>query len=87
MEKPWYPCTHNDKVTLLDHMNHIADKHRSGTFFTNVAFLLFTPRSNKQFIYSHNIAAKSNIKVVRIKEMITNERSSQMLNKFSWPIP
>ena len=38
MEKPWYPCTHNDKVTLLDHMNHIADKHRSGTFFTNVAF-------------------------------------------------
>ena len=44
MEKPWYPCTHNDKVvTLLDHMNHIADKHRSGTFFTNVAFS-FSPR-------------------------------------------
>ena len=44
MEKPWYPCTTNDKVvTLLDHMNHIADKHRSGTFFTNVAFS-FSPR-------------------------------------------
>lgn len=86
MEKPWYPCTHNDKVTLLDHMNHIADKHRSRTFFSPV-FLFFTPRSDKQLIYSHNIAAKSNIKVVRIWEMKTNERSSQMLNKFSWPIP
>ena len=36
----------------------------------------YTPKSDKHLISPHSITPESNIKVMRIKEMITNQRSS-----------
>ena len=45
------------------------------------------PKSDQHLISSHNIIPESNIKVKRIKEMITNLRISWLLNKFSLSAP
>ena len=47
----------------------------------------FTPKSDLNLISPCNNSPESNIKVMRIKEMITNQRSSWLLNKFSLSEP
>ena len=42
-----------------------------------------TPKRVQHLISPYNITLESNMKVMRIKEMITNKRSSWLLNKFS----
>ena len=46
-----------------------------------------TPKSDQLMISPNNITLESNIKVTRIKEMITNWKSSWFLNKFSLLAP
>ena len=46
-----------------------------------------TPKSDQLMISPNNITLESNIKVTRIKEMITNLKSSWFLNKFSLSAP
>ena len=46
-----------------------------------------TPKSDKYLISPYNITLESHIKVMRRKEMITNKRSSWLLNKFSLSAP
>ena len=46
-----------------------------------------TPKSDEHLISPHNIIPQSNNKDMSIGEMITNQRSSWLLNKFSFPIP
>ena len=43
------------------------------------------PESDKHLISPFNITPESHIKVMRIKEMIINWRTSWLLNKFSLP--
>ena len=45
------------------------------------------PERDKYLISPNNITSESHIEVTRIKEMITNLRSSWLLNKFSFPAP
>ena len=49
--------------------------------------LFLTLRSDQYLISPYNIPLESNIKVMRIKEMLTNLSSSWLLNKFSLPAP
>ena len=44
------------------------------------------PKSDKHLISPNSITPELNIKVTEIKEMITNWRSSWLLNKFSLPL-
>ena len=46
-----------------------------------------TPKSDKYLISPYNITLESHMKVMRRKEMITNKRSSWLLNKFSLSAP
>ena len=46
-----------------------------------------TVKNDKHLISPYSIAPKSNVKVTRIKEMITNQRSSRLLNKISLSAP
>ena len=46
-----------------------------------------TPKSDHHLISPYNITPESHIKVMRIKEMITSDRSSRLLNKFSLSAP
>ena len=48
---------------------------------------LLTPKSDWQLISPYHITPESNIKVRRIKEMITYELSSWLLDKFSLSSP
>ena len=43
------------------------------------------PESDQYLISPFNIIPQSSIKVMRIKEMIINWRTSWLLNKFSFP--
>ena len=43
--------------------------------------------NDKHLISCYNITPESNIEVTRIKEIITNLRSSWLLNKFSLSAP
>ena len=45
------------------------------------------PKSNQHLISPYNITPESHIKVMRIKEMITNQRSFWLVNKFSLSAP
>ena len=44
-------------------------------------------KSDQLLISPYNITSESNIKVTRIKEMITNQKSSWLSNKFSLSAP
>ena len=46
-----------------------------------------TPMSDWHLISPHSITLESNVKVMRIQEMITNLKSSRMLNIFSLSAP
>ena len=46
-----------------------------------------TPKSDQRPISPYNIIPELHIKVTRIKEMITNQRSSWLLNNFSLLAP
>ena len=48
---------------------------------------LLTPKSDWQLISPYHITPESNIKVRRIKELITYELSSWLLDKFSLSAP
>ena len=50
-------------------------------------FNTFTPKCDQHLISPHEITPKSNIKVTRIKEMITNSRSSWLWDTFSLLAP
>ena len=43
------------------------------------------PESDQHLISPFNITPESHIKVMRVKEMIINRKTSQLLNKFSLP--
>ena len=45
------------------------------------------PKSNQHLISPYNITPESHIKVMRTKEMITNQRSFWLVNKFSLLAP
>ena len=45
------------------------------------------PKSDQHLISPYNITLKSHIKIMRIKELITNDRSSRLLNKFALSAP
>ena len=49
---------------------------------TKWIFNLLAPKSDQHLISPYNITPESHIKVMRMKEMITNLRSSQKLKKF-----
>ena len=57
--------------------------------FENLSWTLnpMTPKSYYHLISPYNITTESNIKVMRIREMITKQRSSWLLNKFSLSAP
>ena len=59
-------------------MRHQNDAHGRKKFLNPSA-----PKSDKHLISPYHIPPESNMKVVRIEEMITNWRSSWLLNKFS----
>ena len=44
--------------------------------YTDLTFNSLTPKSDQLLVSSYNITPESNIKVMRIKEMINNYRSS-----------
>ena len=44
-------------------------------------------KSDEHLISSYNISPESHIKVMRIKEMISNEKSFWSVNKFSSSVP
>ena len=46
-----------------------------------------TPEGDQHLISPYNITPKSHIKVTRRKKMISNDRSSRLLNKFSQSAP
>ena len=46
-----------------------------------------TPKSDKHLISPYNITPKPHIKVTTKKEMITKDRNSRLLNKFSLSTP
>ena len=50
-------------------------------------FNLLTPKRDWHLISPYHITPESNIKVRRIKEMITCEKSSRLFNKFSFSAP
>ena len=50
-------------------------------------FNLLIPKDDQHLISLYNITTVSNIKVKRIKEMITSQRSSWLFNKFSLSAP
>ena len=52
-----------------------------------ICFNLLTPKSDLHLISPYNITTESHINVMRIKEMITNERNSWLLDKFSLSAP
>ena len=45
------------------------------------------PKSDQHLISPYNVTPESHIKVMRMKEMITNERSFWSVNKFSLSAP
>ena len=57
------------------------------SFKARVKFNPLTLKSDQQLISPYNITPESSIKVMRIKEMITNLRSYWLLNKFSSSAP
>ena len=50
-----------------------------------ITLTLWSPKSDQHPISFNSITPESNIKVMRIKKMITNWRGSWLLNKFSLP--
>ena len=68
----------NDKFNL-------GVKGLNNQLFSLVIYL--NPKSSKHQIPSYNISPESHIKVMRIKEMITNKRSFWLVNKFSLSAP
>ena len=61
--------------------------HSPFRFVAVVRLNSLTPKSDQRLISPYNITPESHIKVMRIKEMITNQRSSWLLNKFSLSAP
>ena len=57
------------------------------SFKASVKFNPLTLKSDQQLISPYNMTPESSIKVMRIKEMITNLRSYWLLNKFSSSAP
>ena len=57
------------------------------SFKASVKFNPLTLKSDQQLISPYNMTPESSIKVMRIKEMITNIRSYWLLNKFSSSAP
>ena len=55
--------------------------------FLNIFISPFKPKSDQRQISPYNIILESHVKVMRIKEMITNERSFWLVNKFSLSAP
>ena len=54
------------------------------TLFSMISWIIpLTLKSDQLLISPYNITPESNIKVTRIKEMITNLKSSWFFNKFS----
>ena len=53
----------------------------------NGLFNHLTPKSDLHLISPYSVTTKSNIDVMRIKEMITNWRNSWLLDKFSLSAP
>lgn len=63
-------------------------KRRRGAEVRVAASLnLLMPKSDQHLFSPNNITAELYIKVLRIKEMITNWRSSWYLNKFFLSVP
>ena len=58
---------------------------------TNVFFITivnpWNPKSDKHLISPYNISPESHVKVMRIKEMITNQRGFWLVNKISLSAP
>ena len=50
---------------------------------TRQNFYPLTPKSDQRLISPYNVTPKSHIKVMRIKEMVTNQSSCGLWNKFS----
>ena len=50
-------------------------------------FYPLTLEGDKQIISPDNITPQSHIKIMRVKKMITNKRTSWLLNKFSFSAP
>ena len=71
----------------FEEVNLVDEKHQQRFFLgvvrTNKHLNPLTPKGDQHIISHYNVTSKSNIKVTRIKEMITNKKSSKLLNKFS----
>ena len=46
-----------------------------------------TPKSDQDLISPYSVTTESNIKIMRIEEMINNQRNSWFLRKFSFCVP
>ena len=73
--------------------NYLREKNQSKCFTLSLIMRHRTfinpviPMSDQERISPHNISPESHIKVMRIKKMITNKRSSWLLNKSSLSTP
>ena len=63
------------KYTVI-HWSHTIVKSLSWQFWITILFNLLTAKSDQHVISPYNIILKSHIKVMRIKEMVTNYRGS-----------
>ena len=54
---------------------------------TRQNFYPLTPKSDQRLISPYNVTPKSHIEVMRIKEMVTNQSSCGLWNKFSSSAP
>ena len=60
---------------------------QSLTFSSLPSFNPLNPKSDKHLISPYNISPESHVKVMRIKEMITNQRGFWLVNKISLSAP
>ena len=76
-------------IEVLDHKNWKEDQFWKAIepITTWKPLNPLTPKSDQYLNSPYNITPESHIKVMRIKEMVTNLRSSWLLNKFSSSVP
>ena len=70
-------------MTCWTAYNQSKESEREAAQGNDSNFNPLIPESDKHLISPYNITPESNIKVMRIKEMTTNWRTSWLLNKFS----
>ena len=83
--KQWYNFFSLNSLWCTSHLGYLPTELSYHGWWIHLNPL--APKSDKHLISPYNITPKSHIKVTRKKEMISNDRSSGLLNKFSLSAP